>query len=60
MGGIFICYRREDTAGWAGRLHSDLQEALDDVYIFRDIDAIPPGVKFDEVTSPRPSDPATC
>ena len=48
MGGIFICYRREDTAGWTGRLHSDLQEALDDVNIFRDIDAIPPGVKFDE------------
>ena len=48
MGGIFICYRREDTAGWTGRLHSDLQEALDDVNIFRDIDAIPPGVKFDK------------
>jgi hypothetical protein len=48
MGGIFICYRREDTAGWAGRLQSDLQEGLEGVVIFRDIDAIPPGVKFDE------------
>ena len=48
MGGIFICYRREDTAGWAGRLESDLQAGLRGVYIFRDIDDIPAGVKFDE------------
>ena len=46
MAGIFICYRREDTAGWAGRLHDDLQAGLRDVNIFRDIEDIPPGVKF--------------
>ena len=46
MAGIFICYRREDAAGWAGRLHADLQAGLPGVNIFRDIDDIPPGVKY--------------
>ena len=48
MAGIFICYRRDDTAGWAGRLQVDLQAGLPGTVVFRDIDAIPPGVKFDE------------
>ena len=47
-GGIFICYRRDDTAGWAGRLRADLQSVLKHVTIFQDIDTIPPGVKFDD------------
>jgi hypothetical protein len=51
MGGIFICYRREDTAGWAGRLDSDLQAGLAGVFIFRDVEDIPPGVKYDEYIS---------
>jgi hypothetical protein len=46
MAGIFICYRRDDAAGWAGRLHADLQAGLPGVDIFRDIDDIPPGVKY--------------
>jgi hypothetical protein len=48
MAGVFICYRRDDTAGWAGRLQADLQAGLTGAVVFRDIDAIPPGVKFDE------------
>ena len=48
MAGIFICYRREDSAGWAGRLAADLVTGLPGVRIFRDVDAIPPGVNFDE------------
>jgi hypothetical protein len=48
MGGVFICYRRDDTAGWAGRLHADIQAGLRGVDIFRDIEDIPPGVRFDE------------
>ena len=43
---IFICYRRDDAAGWAGRLHADLQAGIKHVEIFRDIDDIPPGVKY--------------
>jgi hypothetical protein len=26
MAGIFISYRRDDSAGWAGRLATDLRE----------------------------------
>ena len=47
MGGIFICYRRADAEGWAGRLADSLKAELGGVKIFRDIDDIPPGVEFD-------------
>jgi TIR domain-containing protein len=47
MGGIFICYRRADAEGWAGRLSDSLKAELGNVNIFRDIDDIPPGVEFD-------------
>jgi hypothetical protein len=47
MGGIFICYRRADAEGWAGRLSDSLKAELGSVNIFRDIDDIPPGVEFD-------------
>lgn len=48
MAGIFVCYRRDDTAGWAGRLCADLRAGLRGATVFMDIDAIPPGVRFDE------------
>lgn len=48
MSGIFICYRREDAAGWAGRLQSDLQDALPNVHVFRDVEALSPGVRFED------------
>jgi hypothetical protein len=51
MAGIFICYRRADAAGWAGRLSADLKAGLRGVEVFMDIDAIPPGVAFDEYIS---------
>ena len=47
MGGIFICYRRRDTA-WAGRLSDSLKSDLGRLNIFRDIENIPPGVEFDK------------
>ncbi len=43
---IFISYRREDTAGYAGRIVDDLQERLPGVTIFRDIETIPAGEDF--------------
>jgi hypothetical protein len=46
MAGIFISYRRSDSAGYAGRLADDLAEHLDGQAIFRDIEAIEPGVDF--------------
>jgi type II secretory pathway pseudopilin PulG len=47
MAGIFICYRRTDAEGWAGRLSDALKAELGRVNIFRDIEDIPPGVEFD-------------
>ena len=45
---IFISYRHEDARGDAGRLTDDLKEQLGDNQIFRDIEAIEPGVDFVE------------
>jgi hypothetical protein len=49
MNGIFISYRREDTAGHAGRLHDRLAAHFGEERIFRDIDAIEPGQNFARV-----------
>ena len=46
MGAVFVSYRREDTRGETGRLTKDLERFLADGQIFRDIDAIEPGVDF--------------
>jgi hypothetical protein len=44
---VFISYRRDDTAGWAGRLSSDLRVRLgQDARVFMDVDGIPPGEDF--------------
>jgi TIR domain len=43
---IFLNYRREDTRGYAGRLYDRLSNRFGEDQIFRDIDAIPPGVDF--------------
>jgi cyclophilin family peptidyl-prolyl cis-trans isomerase len=48
MPGIFISYRRDDAAGWAGRLSADLRAGLRGAPVFMDIDAIPPGVPYDD------------
>jgi hypothetical protein len=48
MGGIFISYRREDSAGWTGRLSEDLRERFGPESIFMDIDTIQPGADFTE------------
>ena len=50
--GVFICYRREDSGGFAGRLHRDLTRALQcDVFI--DIDSIKGGDDFVAAISNR-------
>jgi hypothetical protein len=43
---LFISYRREDTAGYAGRIADDLREYLPGVSIFRDIETIAAGEDF--------------
>ena len=45
MARIFICYRREDSSGHAGRLYDRLRARFGDD-VFMDIDAIGPGVEY--------------
>jgi formylglycine-generating enzyme required for sulfatase activity len=47
--GIFICYRREDTGGHAGRLSDHLIAHFGDEQIFMDLDQIEPGEDFVQV-----------
>ena len=48
MPGIFISYRREDTAGHAGRLFDRLREHFGKDRVFMDVAGIEPGVDFAE------------
>jgi hypothetical protein len=46
---VFLCYRRDDTSGHAGRLYDALTRHFDPGQLFMDIDTIEPGVDFVEV-----------
>jgi uncharacterized RDD family membrane protein YckC len=48
MSGIFLSYRRDDSAGWAGRLYEHLVREWGAAHVFIDIDAIAPGEDFRE------------
>lgn len=48
MPGIFISYRREDTAGHAGRIFDRLREKFGGDKVFMDVAGIEPGVDFVE------------
>lgn len=43
---IFLNYRREDTRGYAGRLYDRLSSRFGKEHVFRDVDAIPPGIDY--------------
>src|SRR5438132_5021879 len=45
-GKIFISYRREDSAGHAGRVHDRLQNEFSSDLVFMDVDAVPLGANF--------------
>lgn len=45
-GNVFINYRREDSAGWTGRLHDRMACELPARRIFIDVDNIEPGEDF--------------
>ena len=49
MGKVFISYRREDAAGYARAIYEELTERFTADRIFMDVDAIEPGLPFDEV-----------
>ena len=46
MSGIFISYRREDSAPYAGRLCDRLSQHFGGDRVFMDVDDIPPGADF--------------
>ena len=46
---LFINYRREDTAPYAGRLYDRLTRHFSQDQVFMDIDQIEPGEDFVEV-----------
>jgi TIR domain len=43
---VFISYRREDSAGYAGRIHDRLVRELGADLLFIDVDSVPLGVNF--------------
>jgi Flp pilus assembly protein TadD len=43
---VFISYRRDDSAGVAGRLYDRLQSQFGRENVFLDVDTIPPGLDF--------------
>jgi outer membrane murein-binding lipoprotein Lpp len=50
---VFINYRREDSAGHAGRLYDALSERFGEDHVFMDVDAIDPGEDFAEVVEQK-------
>lgn len=46
--GIFISYRRSDSAGYAGRLYDYLKNYFGEDRLFFDVDTIKPGVDFEQ------------
>lgn len=46
MAGIFISYRREDAAPWAGRIYERLAHEFKRDHLFMDVDNITPGSDF--------------
>ena len=55
MSGVFISYRRDDSAAAAGRLYDRLAAHFGKELIFRDLDAIAPGAEFTKVIEERVS-----
>jgi len=56
MPGTFISYRREDAAGYAGRLRESLERRLGAARVFRDVDTLRPGQDFVQAIESRLSD----
>ena len=50
---VFICYRREDSAGHAGRLFDRIVARVGRRRVFRDVDSIQPGENFVEAVRER-------
>ena len=47
--GVFVCYRRDDTAGFARALKTVLDERYGEDRVFMDLDSIAPGQRWEDV-----------
>jgi hypothetical protein len=45
---VFISYRRDESAGYAGRIADSFEEYFGEDKVFRDIDSLEPGLDFAE------------
>ena len=45
---LFLSYRRDDAAGWTGRLFDSLAATFEAGNIFMDVDSVPAGKAFAE------------
>ena len=52
---IFLCYRREDTQGFARGIYGELASKYGPEQVFRDIDSTPAGVRFSKWIESRVS-----
>ena len=52
---VFICYRQDDSDGFAGRIYDRLASRLGREHVFFDVDDIEPGSDWVEVLSQRVS-----
>ena len=50
---VFISYRREDSAGYAGRLHEELEQRCGGQQVFRDADTLRAGQDFEDAIRQR-------
>src|SRR4051812_7200047 len=46
MSRVFICYRREDSSGYARLLFDKLEDRFGQGNVFMDLDSLPPGADF--------------
>jgi uncharacterized membrane protein YeaQ/YmgE (transglycosylase-associated protein family) len=53
LGGVFICYRREDSGGYARLIYDRLASRLNPNSVFIDVHDIEPGVDFVDVLTER-------
>jgi hypothetical protein len=60
MAAIFISYRRDDSAGYGGRLREELEQRLGAGLVFRDADTIQPGQDFVEAIRQRLGECRVC
>jgi hypothetical protein len=60
MSYTFISYRREDSAGYAGRLHEDLEERIGARQVFRDVDTLQAGQDFEAAIRQRLAQCSSC